>query len=105
MSLTWKPDWENAKAAYLNWWKGEGMVLSLTATDPAPRPGLPEPQRPADITAAWLDPAYRCAQDEYTLSRTHFLAEAFPYFDTQIGPGSLSTFLGARPEFAERNTL
>jgi hypothetical protein len=34
------------------------------------------------------------------MAATAFLAEAFPYLDTQIGPGSLGTFLGARPNFA-----
>jgi hypothetical protein len=34
------------------------------------------------------------------MARTHFLAEAFPYFDTQIGPGSLGTFIGSEPNFA-----
>jgi 5-methyltetrahydrofolate--homocysteine methyltransferase len=35
------------------------------------------------------------------MANTFFGGEAFPYFDTQIGPGSLGTFIGARPGFAE----
>jgi hypothetical protein len=101
MSLVWKPDWPAAKAAYLRWWRGEGMVLHLTASDPAPRAPIPAPPPAANIDAAWLDPVFRCSQDEAWLSRRHFLAESFPYFDTQIGPGTLSTFIGARPEFAD----
>lgn len=77
------------------------MVLWLTADTPAPRPPLPEPDRPANTRDAWLDPIYRRRQAEAQLSRTHFLADAFPIFDTQIGPGSLSTFLGSKPEFDE----
>jgi hypothetical protein len=99
-ALLWKPDWSDVQAAFTRWWAREGMVLYLTANSPAPRKPEPEPVRPADIPTVWLDPVYRRKQAEYALSRTHFLAEAFPIFDTQIGPGSLSTFLGARPEFA-----
>jgi 5-methyltetrahydrofolate--homocysteine methyltransferase len=34
------------------------------------------------------------------MSRTFFGGIAFPFFDTQIGPGSLGTFLGSEPGFA-----
>jgi len=101
MSLAWKPDWPQAQQNLLRWWKNEGMALNLVASNPAPRERLPRPERPASPAAAWLDPVYRCSEAEYQLSRLHFLAEAFPYFDTLIGPGTLSTFLGARPEFAD----
>ena len=33
--------------------------------------------------------------------RTYFGGESFPYFDTQIGPGNLATFLGSPPRFDE----
>jgi hypothetical protein len=98
--LTWKPDWAEAQANYIRWWKREGMILSVTADSPAPRKPLPAPAEPADLRTVWLDPQYRRIQTEHHLSRLHFLADAFPIFDTQIGPGSLSTFLGSRPEFA-----
>jgi hypothetical protein len=101
MRLAWKPDWQEARQTLTRWWNNQGMAIHLTADDPAPRPRLPEPVRPTDVTAAWLDPVFRCSQDEYALSGMHFLAEAFPYFDTQIGPGTLSTFIGSRPEFAD----
>jgi hypothetical protein len=99
-TLFWKPDWPAAQETFIRWWAREGMVLHLTATSPAPRPPEPRPSRPADVVTAWLDPVYRRRQAEHEMSRTHFLAEAFPIFDTQIGPGSLSTFLGSRPDFA-----
>ena len=101
MTLAWKPDWPAAKEALVRWWNREGMVLCLTANSPAPRVALPQPARPEGWTADWCDPIYRCSRDEAYNSRVHFLAEAFPYFDTQIGPGTLSTFLGARPDFAD----
>jgi hypothetical protein len=35
------------------------------------------------------------------MARRDYLLEAFPYFDPQIGPGSLGTFLGSTPHFVE----
>jgi len=99
-TLSWKQNWPETQTGFTRWWNREGMLIYLTANSPAPRTPELEPERPADITTAWLDPVYRRERAEHDLSRTHFLAEAFPIFDTQIGPGSLSTFLGARPEFA-----
>jgi hypothetical protein len=99
-SLSWKPNWPETQAAFTRWWNRDGMLIYLTANSPAPRKPELAPDHPSDITTTWLDPVYRRKQAEHDLSRTHFLAEAIPIFDTQIGPGSLSTFLGARPEFA-----
>jgi hypothetical protein len=99
-NLTWKPDWQSAKASLTRWWNREGMAIYLTAGRSMPRNSLTMPLQPISIEAAWLDPAYRCTQAETQMGGLNYLAEAFPYFDTQIGPGSLSTFLGATPEFA-----
>lgn len=101
MSLAWKPDWEAVKSNFARWWRGEGMILHLTADQPAPRGILPHPARPDDPAEAWLNPVYRCDEAEHSLSQLHFLADSIPFFDTLIGPGTLSTFLGARPQFVD----
>jgi hypothetical protein len=76
------------------------LVLSLTAPRPEPIEPIPQPPDPPDPETWWLDPAFRCSRAESSMARTAFLADAFPYFDTNIGPGSLGTFLGAEPHFA-----
>jgi len=58
------------------------------------------PGPPRDTLEQWVDPVRRQTDGEHRLSRLRFLGEAFPYFDTQVGPGSLGVFLGAQPHFA-----
>ena len=64
-------------------------------------PGISQPTQPDLIEDRWIDPGYRCAKAEYDMANRLFPAETFPYFDTEIGPGSLGTFLGAQPNFSE----
>ncbi len=94
-SLLWKEDWPQAKANLVKWWRREGLALCLISARPRPREALPRPEDPRDLETMWLDPEYRLASAEYAMAHQCFLAEAFPYFDTQIGPGSLGLFLGA----------
>ncbi len=100
MSTTplWKPDWPAARQAHLRWWERKGMVLWLTAQRPTPHADLPQPPPSASPEQAWFDAPHRIAWSAYDLSRTEFLAESFPQANIQLGPGSLSTFLGAEPQ-------
>jgi hypothetical protein len=101
-SLRWKEDWVKAKHNLSNWWQCEGMALSFYDTPRSvPIENLPKPQRPSTMQAYWTDPAYRCARAEYEMASRRYPAESIPYFDTEMGPGSLSTFLGAKPGFSE----
>ncbi len=54
----------------------------------------------AALQRAWLDPEERVRRAEQYLQGIYFGGEAFPYYDTHLGPGNLATFLGAEPEFA-----
>lgn len=122
MSVFWKDNWGQARQNLTKWWKREGPVLCVTAPRDKPwedlppliqptdktrqtRPGiswedLPGSVVPAELPQRWCDPVHRFKRAEYNLSRTYFGGDAFPYFDTQIGPGSLGTFLGSEPGFA-----
>lgn len=91
--------WQKVRNAFQDWWDGKRMLVYLTATNPTPGTDYPVPAQPADSRTAWLDPVFRRRQAEAWIARTIYLGDSFPLFDTQIGPGSLSTFLGARPEF------
>jgi hypothetical protein len=100
-TLLWKPDWPEARRNLVRWWRGEGMALYLTAWRESPRQEITAPPEPADMTVWWTDPAFRLQRDEYMMVSQDFLAEAIPYFDTQIGPGSLGIILGSKPVFVE----
>ncbi len=93
-------DWEKARERHEAWWRGEVIDRVLlqvfarrndVAGDPPPQPRGPEQQ--------WLDAEHRLRWFEWSLSHTYYAGDAFPYFDAQLGPGTLSTFLGAVPEF------
>lgn len=98
-TLAWKPDWPQARANLTRWWNRQGPALSLTAPRRQPIEPLPEPAAPSEMEARWTNPLFRCEMAEFDLSHTYFAAEAFPYFDTHIGPGSLGLFLGAKPGY------
>jgi len=101
MSPFWKTDWLERQQNIIKWWNHTGLVLSLIADRQAPREDIPEPPAPADWGTWWTDPEYRLSAAEATMARRDYLLEAFPYFDPQIGPGSLGTFLGSKPHFME----
>ena len=98
--VKWKPDWPEAREHFVQWWRGDGMVVWITAPRDRPMEDIAEPARPEDLTTAWIDPKFRCDQEEYQLARTYFGGDAFPLLRTMIGPGSLGMFLGAQPQFA-----
>ena len=101
MPLKWKPDWETAKANLIKWWDRKGLALEVIAPRREPVEDLPRPKPPADVAARYTDPVYRRAKAEYEMSRTFYGGEGFPYYDAILGPGSLGSFLGAKPGFSD----
>lgn len=99
--ILWKENWERTRERLTDWWERRGLVLCVLAPKDEPQEDLPEPEEPADIERAWLDPTYRARKAEFDLARTFFGGEAFPYFDTHIGPGNLALFLGSEPRFMQ----
>lgn len=99
--LAWKTNWEQTQRRLAAWAQGKDLAVNLTALRGTPHQQLAYPQRPAELLTAWLDPVYRVAEAEYGLAQREYLAEGFPVMETLLGPGSLSTFLGSRPEFSE----
>jgi hypothetical protein len=109
----WKDDWALTRERFQAWWQRDGLILDVTAprdiprisgVSPAPIRGGssgidPDYPEPVSVETAWLDPERRAQLAELHLARTYFGGEAFPYFDTHIGPGSLGMFLGAKTEF------
>lgn len=96
----WKSDWDLARQRLVAWWECKGPALYVTAPLVHPRAQVPLPQAPPDLEATWIDPVFRRLSAEYEMAHTHYAGVAFPYFDTQVGPGSLGLFLGSDPGFA-----
>jgi hypothetical protein len=99
--MKWKPDWDIARQHLLDWWAGRGLAALVLAPRESFREDIPAPDVPADLQTRWTDAKYRCDAAERALAGTYFGGDAFPYFDTQIGPGSLALFLGSEPGFAK----
>jgi hypothetical protein len=113
----WTANWETVRQRHIAWWRHEGLVLHVLAPrDNAPG-SIEHQQAPffylisgldtladypdqAALQQAWLDPVQRARRAEQYLQGIYFGGEAFPFYDTHLGPGNLATFLGAEPEFA-----
>jgi hypothetical protein len=100
-TLEWKPDWEQTRRSLLAWWERNGMAIYIQARRDAPRMAMEKPQPSGNLERDWIEPSYRLALSEYEMIWHDYYAEAFPYFDTQIGPGSLGIILGSKPNFVE----
>ena len=99
--LDWKPDWQEARQHHIRWWRRESLALHLTCPRATPLATGPAPPPPADLLRRWTDPVYRVDAAEHRMANTLYLAEAFPYFDGNLGPGSTNILLGSAPRFAE----
>lgn len=97
--MKWKPDWPQVKEHYEDWWNQDGLVITIGAPRPEPREGIEEPPEVDDLETAWLDPEYRLKRGLWQMAMSYYGGDAFPSFDSMIGPGSLGTFIGAEPQF------
>lgn len=98
----WSDKWARTRERFAAWWRQDGLIVHITAPLDRPRAASAPPPlaEPNTLTDAWLDPAWRVWRAEQEMAHTYYGGDAFPYFDTQIGPGSLGIFLGATPQFA-----
>ena len=98
--MKFKPDWAEARERFTAWWAGSSIdrvALHVTADIPN---DSPRPPSPADPQAMWIDAEYRVSAAEHRMQSTYYGGEAFPYFDPNIGPGSLALYIGSPPRFA-----
>lgn len=98
-SLKWCPRWSEVKQNLIKWWNNQGLAVTYYVMRDKPKDHVLKPTPPEDIVRYWIDPEFRCSMAEYNLAYQDEYGELFPYFDTQIGPGSLGTFLGSEPRF------
>jgi len=100
MAGIWMDDWDRARRHHEQWWRRKGMVAHITAPRRTPWEPIPPPRPARSPEERWLDVSRRVHAGIYHLSRTAFVADAFPNLDIDIGPGSLGLFLGATPRFS-----
>lgn len=99
----WKPNWEETKKHFLDWWKHEGLVVGqLWGGPPAdyPRAGVLKPAPVASIAESYTNADWRARESRFRLSQCAFPGDTLPFTITDLGPGVLATFLGSEPDFA-----
>ncbi|MDO8685841.1 MAG: hypothetical protein Q7J78_04125 [Clostridiales bacterium] len=101
--MKYKENWEETKERFTAWWKGENNnrpILYVVARKKEPLEALEMIKAPFSPKALYLD-VERRAKEVRNKCKTHtFLAEAFPFLDINIGPGSMATYLGYEPNFS-----
>ena len=94
----WKDDWDQARAALVDWWNGKGLALHVVSPKDEPWEDFPAPEPALDLDQQWLDADHRLRRQLRQLAGTFHGGVAFPHYDTNVGPGSLGLFLGAHGE-------
>jgi len=97
--MKWKPNWAVTKQHMTDFWNRKGLALWISCRADKPVEHCPKPPAPPSVEFGWTDAVQRHRDWESWASCNFFGSDHFPYFDTQIGPGSLGTFIGSKPNF------
>lgn len=104
MDNLYKDNWEDTRQRFQQWWSKKEMDRPLLLIT-APRPLIPSENREITKSEAiedrYLNIDSILNRQEYIFSRLGFYGENIPYVFPYLGPGSVGTFLGAQPVFAE----
>ena len=94
---TWKPNLEETKQRYINWWNHKGIVLNMWEhfqEGVKPHADIPMPPAPRDLNQKWFDPVWRAEYLDWYVAHSSLMADILPVANTQLGPGSLAAILG-----------
>jgi hypothetical protein len=102
-TLAWKENWEETQNHFVDWWKRDGMVLTVGGGSAVPlHEMVAEPSYTKEgygDEAFARTPAKQAGYNHYRLSSREYIADALPLADFGLGPGTLSVYLGAIPIF------
>ena len=94
---TWKPNLEETKQRYINWWNHKGIVLNMWEhfqEGVKPHADVPAPKPYRDLNQRWFDPEWRAEYLDWYVAHSSMMADMLPVANTQLGPGSLAAILG-----------
>lgn len=94
---TWKPDLEETKQRYIDWWNHKGIILNMWEhfqEGVTPHADVPMPAPPRDLSQRWFDPQWRADFLDWYVAHSCLKADILPVANTQLGPGSLAAILG-----------
>ena len=97
MTCSWKPNWEETRQHFIDWWHQEGLVLNVWNAPELDNPHeiFANPGEALDIEYFYTQPEWRARWNHYNLSRQNFIADTLPVSVTNTGPGSLALFMGS----------
>ena len=106
MSLTWKPNFNETKRHFIDWWNHDGLVLGMWGHG---YPRLEESEKgtalqsdSVDLEAYHTDPEKVASRWHETMSRFVFPADVLPVVRPSAGTVDLASYLGAKMSFQEK---
>jgi len=102
MECLWKPNWEETKKHFIDWWHHRGLVIGMWGAPATgnPHESLPQPPEAKSVEESFTNPVFRAQRSHYQMANQTFIADTLPLAETHLGPGSLALFLGATPGFS-----
>jgi hypothetical protein len=98
--LQLKPNFDEAKKNFNAWWNQKGFVVAPSGGVPkSEKNPMPEPVSPEEW---YTNYEYRAEILDRRLKETLHPFDCLPIAGTDMGPGSLATFIGSEPGFTER---
>ena len=97
MMHTWKPNLEETKKRYVDWWNHKGIILNMWEhfqEGVTPHADIPAPRPYRDLNQRWFDPEWRAEYLDWYVAHSSLMADMLPVANTQLGPGSLAAILG-----------
>lgn len=94
---TWKPNLEETKRRYIDWWNHRGIIINMWEhfqEGVKPHADIPAPKPPRDLNQKWFDPEWRADYLDWYVAHSSLMADMLPVANTQLGPGSLAAILG-----------
>jgi hypothetical protein len=96
MPCAWKPNWEETKQHFIQWWQHQGLVFNTWEAVNAgfTHEVVEHPGESPDIDFFYTQPRWRALWNHYVISRQTFPGDILPVATTDIGPGSLALLMG-----------
>ncbi|MCP4752509.1 MAG: hypothetical protein GY866_16585 [Proteobacteria bacterium] len=106
MSCAWKPNWEETKKHFVDWWNRQGPVIDIGyAKAERPIVEVEYPGRPKDDVQRHTDPHWIAGRQRYALSGRVYWGDTLPIAFPDYGFVSLSLYLGGADPVFQPETI
>ncbi|MBI9102468.1 MAG: hypothetical protein JEY99_08645 [Spirochaetales bacterium] len=108
MNLNWKQNWPETRQHFLDWWKGEGFIISHWGSGfntGKSLYGIADPGLPVSHEQRHSDEDWVVRSEEYRLSCNYQGGDFLPLVFPDYGTVTLSTFMGVGMRYEEEYIL